>query len=363
MTSTNLNCSNLNSISSFREDFLSAHSFSGNDTNQIVSGEYELAVFAISWDYRCLSLAKGDRWRAERCVVIRPLISDASGISESNEKSLLSLLKSRCDQLEIIDGPGVGAEGVWDRLYEIALGIAARSINSNVFLFDLSAMSRYYSMGLVGMAIRLGITARIDCFYAEGKYDAKHNVSDVVFAGGKWERKTIPFLDGIGNPSLGWYYLVSTGFDGKWIKKLLLQEEPDRVGLLTPIPGVFKPYEQRCLDEIKPIVEEFAVPAEFQLKAHASDAVDAWRKISQFGRERWNDEQVAYLCCGTKPHALAMALRSLVHRSPAVLYFRPEKYTVIPVEEAGIFWKYSILDHSALNYPKKASNPANADSM
>ncbi len=257
------------------------------------------------------------------------------------------MLKERCQTIEIIDGVELGFDGIWERLYLIGAEEAMKAPSPGAFLLDLSAMSRFYSAGLVAMIIRLGIAARTDCFYAEGRYDATIDVKEVLFSHGKWERKVVPFLDGKSNPSLGWYYLVSAGFDSEWITKILFQEEPDRVGLLMPIPGVFPNYEHKFLNGIKSITSEFMIPEEYHQKAHAADAVAAWKTLSTSGQERWEEEQVAYLCCGTKPHAVAMALRALVHRFPAVLYFLPERYKVIPVEEAGIFWRYTIIDHSS----------------
>jgi hypothetical protein len=345
--STNSLSSDLAPVSVFREDYISATSFKSTDRNAVLAGDYELAVFAVSWDRRCLSLPKGTAWRAKRAVLIRPPVIDKEGYCACHEEELVVMLNERCQALELIDGAKLGFDGVWDRLYEIGVEEATRAPSPGAFLLDLSAMSRFYSAGLVAMIIRLGIAARTDCFYAEGRYDATIDVKEVLFSDGKWERKVVPFLDGKSNPSVGWYYLLSAGFDGDWIKKILFQEEPDRVGLLIPIPGVNPAYEQRCLDGIKSITSEFMIPEEYHLRAHAADAVAAWQKVSASGQERWEDEQVAYLCCGTKPHAVAMALRALVHRYPAVLYFLPERYKVIPVEEAGTFWRYTIVDHSS----------------
>ncbi len=340
-------------VSAFREDFISAQSFRANDRNAVVGGQYELAIFAVSWDRRCLSLARADSWKAKRGVLIIPPITDSDGLCADHERQLRELLGSRCGSVEVIDGPQLHFDGVWDRLYAVGLAEAKHAPVPGVFLLDMSAMSRFYSTGLVAMIVRLGLAARTDCFYAEGRYDAQQDVRDVLFSGGGWERKPVPFLEGKSNPSLGWYYVVAAGFDGNWIKKILLQEEPDRVGLLVPIPGVAATYEQRCLDAIRPIIEEFIVPPEFQTHAHAADAVQAWQRLTAMNHEKWEAEQVAYLCCGTKPHALAMALRALVHRYPAVLYFLPERYTVVPVEEAGTFWRYSITDHSSLGIGKQ----------
>jgi hypothetical protein len=345
--STNSPSSDLAPVSVFREDYISAQSFKSTDRNAVLAGTYELAVFAVSWDRRCLSLAKSTSWRAKRAVVIRPPIVDSEGYCRRHEDDLSSLLAARCQTVEVIDGTKVGFDGVWDRLYAIGADETMKAPSPGAFLLDLSAMSRFYSAGLVAMIVRLGIAARTDCFYAEGRYDAQIDVKEMLFSDGKWERKVVPFLDGKSNPSLGWYYLVSAGFDGQWIKKILFQDEPDRVGLLIPIPGVIPAYEQRCLDGIKPITAEFMIPENFHIKAHAADAVAAWQSISASKHERWEDEQVAYLCCGTKPHAVAMALRALVYRYPAVIYFQPERYKVIPVEEAGTFWRYTIIDHSS----------------
>ena len=64
--------------------------------------------------------------------------------------------------------------------------------------------------------------------------------------------------------------------------------------------------------------------------------------------EREAQESVYYLCSGTKPHALALALRALCIGSPTVMYNLPERHSFVEVEPSGVYWTYGIEDLATL---------------
>src|SRR6185437_15994620 len=82
--------------------------------------------------------------------------------------------------------------------------------------------------------------------------------------------------------------------------------------------------------------------------APAADAIAAWKVLETTASERPNMESSYYLCCGTKPHSLALALRAICIQHPTVLYSAPEKHNFVDVYRAGVYWNFRIQDVSVL---------------
>ncbi len=84
------------------------------------------------------------------------------------------------------------------------------------------------------------------------------------------------------------------------------------------------------------------------ITAPAGDAIAAWKALDSRKFESLDTEDPYYLCCGTKPHALAFALRALSLGEPTVLYNIPERHSFVDVEPTGKCWRFNIKDVSAL---------------
>ena len=240
---------------------------------------------------------------------------------------------------------------MWDRARTIAVGVG-RPLRAFI---DLSTCPRYYGLGLFAGLFECGFAGEMCVFYAEGEYSKQEPpplVADYPFSIGQWNTVPVPFLRGTVNPTKKKAFVVSVGFEGVKTARVLSREDPGRVSLIYPIPGVRPEYEALALECNAAVAEEFSVQQGSTLRVHAADAIGVWRAMSA-GTIDCYEEETYYLCCGTKPHALGMALRALCLKFPTVLYNVPEKHTFVEVNSNGVFWRFDIVDISAM--PRKAT--------
>ncbi len=64
--------------------------------------------------------------------------------------------------------------------------------------------------------------------------------------------------------------------------------------------------------------------------------------------EDFENETVEYMCCGTKPHALGIALRSLCTGRGVVSDIVADEHLPTNVIASGVYWRYDIFDVSAI---------------
>ena len=186
-------------------------------------------------------------------------------------------------------------------------------------------------------------------FYAEGAYDLGHGDSDIAFTGGHWSTVAVPFLSGYFEPSKPRHYLVSVGFEGEKTLRAVSRADPDRVSVLFPRPGVSPEYEKLTSAANEPLMREFLIPESQIINAPAADAVATWKTLAKAAilkPGRFNDY---YLCCGPKPHALALGLNALADGRSAVLCNIPDEHRVHQTRPNGVFWTYELNDLSSVD--------------
>jgi hypothetical protein len=96
------------------------------------------------------------------------------------------------------------------------------------------------------------------------------------------------------------------------------------------------------------LIARYVIPSEHVVRAPAADAIGAWKAITEASLEHPTEENLSYLMTGTKPHALALALRAVALGGPTLLYVIPEQHTVMRTQPNGRFWKYEVRDVTAL---------------
>jgi hypothetical protein len=143
-------------------------------------------------------------------------------------------------------------------------------------------------------------------------------------------------------------YLVSVGFEGDKTLRAVSRADPDKVSILFAKPGVRPEYEALAAEANRDLMREFLVPKSRILNAPASDAIATWQTIATSRVHPEDSENSLYLCCGTKPHALALALNAIALGHPAVLYNVPEEHHVHTTGPGENFWTYEIRDVTAL---------------
>jgi hypothetical protein len=141
---------------------------------------------------------------------------------------------------------------------------------------------------------------------------------------------------------------VSVGFEGPKTLRAVTRADPDRVSLLFPSPGILPAYVEITRRSNEELVQEYRIPKVQIVEAPAADVIGAWKALDAASLDRPEAENSYYLCCGTKPHAVALALRAIALEYPAVLYNLPEEHKVHETEPAGTFWRFDIRDVTAV---------------
>ena len=337
--------------SEFVSNYLHGESFLGESAKDLIEGEFDVVVMTSSWDRRCASLTSCDSIKAKYSLLLLFDTRDNLGLRDKHDLHLKTYLNLICSENpKLVKGRSEDVEVMWGNIFMNILKIrqlVSRPLN---ILIDLSACPRYYALAMLGGCIRSGIAAQITFFYAEGVYESPKEKLEVIefsFTQGKWKTVPVPFLDGSYVPEKEKFYLVSVGFEGAKTMRVLNKEDPDRVSLLFPDPGTHPGYVEKTEAINRSIIEEFKIPPEQIVRAKAGDAINAWKKLSENNLEREN-ENIHYLCCGTKPHALGQALRAISLGHPSVLYNVPESHTVTSIYPSGQYWRFTISDLSSL---------------
>ncbi|MDA0919256.1 MAG: hypothetical protein O2945_09320, partial [Planctomycetota bacterium] len=143
-------------------------------------------------------------------------------------------------------------------------------------------------------------------------------------------------------------YVVAVGFEGNKTLRLCERREADSVHVLLPDPGVSPEYVDLTRMRNAALVDRFGIADQDLLRANAADAIEAWKVLSEKNVEQFDRYEVEYLCCGTKPHSLGIALRSLCVRHGVVSDVVADERIAADVEPAGVYWRYDIRNLSAL---------------
>lgn len=212
---------------------------------------------------------------------------------------------------------------------------------------DITCCPKYYFMALLGALLRDGLVYCIDLAYSEGEYASTEGTA-LTFTSGKWDPLVVPGFEGTYSPGNRRFFLLSVGFEGQRVLRLVSRYEPDRISLLMPDPGFNDTYTEEARSANETLVLEYRVPDCQIVKAYAGDAIEAWAKIDTTnGIHRPATEDAMYFCLGPKPHALALTLAALTLNWPSLVYCRPTSYVRRDVRSTGSFWVYRVSDISA----------------
>jgi hypothetical protein len=239
---------------------------------------------------------------------------------------------------------------LWNQLHDYIVGIHGATRRSLRLFIDLSTCPRFLSLGLASSTLASGIAQEVTFFYAEGNYpeEASEESRYELFTEGGWDAVPIPSLEGEWAPTKRRAYVVSVGFEGSKTLRLISREEPDDVYILFPDPGVRPEYVERAWDRNVALIRQLRDSESDVIRANAGDAIAAWKTLDHACKDKPEEQNVYYVCCGTKPHSLALALRAMVLRYPAVLYIVPDRHKVVIVDPLGIFWRFDIKDMTAI---------------
>ncbi len=329
----------------FRAGFLRGTSLSTKAEGDFWSGQYDLLVVASSWDSRCTAITKCRDLRADFAVLLLYDAKDDQGLRNRHDRELGKYLNRIARDLTVVRGQATDVHATWRALVESMISAAKSRARPLVVGCDITTMPRYASCGLLATAFRLGLVRGFDVFYTEGFYPAVAS-GDVVFKSGRWETIDIPFLGGEAEAGESTLLVTSLGFEGDQTFRVVSRLDPERLAVLIPDPGVAENYPAKTLRQNQGLLSAYAVGRKMRMRAHAADAVAAWKVLSQASALRSARMNTLYLPAGTKAHAIGMALHCLENSKPTLLYNRPREYKVVDVTPTGIHWTYRLLDLS-----------------
>lgn len=209
---------------------------------------------------------------------------------------------------------------------------------------DMTCCPPFIALGFLSLVFKGGHAHTASVFYAEGKYPDAGSADEhgELFTIGDWDVEGIPGLVNLWTPGRKRLYVVAVGFEGTKTLRLCERREPDAVVVLLPDPGVQPGYVDRALEQNRLLFERFDIQPPDYLRAGAADVVSAWRTLAESDVLLKRGSDVEFLCCGTKPHSLAMAIHVLSMESGTVCDVIAERSRNRAIEEAGVFWRYDI---------------------
>lgn len=335
----------------FRQRHIRGQSATGDVPSDLLSGHFDLLLIAPSWDPRSVCMTDCTDLSAEDCILLLFSGHDPAGYRLRNERRLAEFARTSCKRALPVSGASLSLEETWRSLWDAIRQVAMKAQRPLRIALDLSTFPRFYSLAAIAGCLRLGYASNVSVFYSEGEYSPSSDESEpaeYLFSGGEWTTVPIYYLEGRRAPSRKKYIVVSVGFEGSKILRVLSREDPDRISVLFPDPGTRAGYPTITDEKNKPLLEMYNVPPEQVVRAHAADAIAVWKGLGQAALERPATENTYYLSCGTKPHALGMALRALCLGFPCVLYNVPERHNYLRVTPTGRYWTYHLQDLSIM---------------
>lgn len=332
----------MTATTAFRQAFLDGSSQRAESVGEVAHGRYDLVVMTSSWDARSVSLVEA---QIEAAHGIGVFFSNRGvlGFRDEHDPQVSAFLEQCCGQVAAIEGPSESLDFLWQQIW-LAVSAAYIDVGRPLdVLLDLSTSPRYYALALFACGMRSGVLSSLTCFYAEGEYPEATNGAQEQFTEGRWETRHVPGLAGTADPGNKRLYVVSVGFEGSKTYRVVSSDDPDRVRVLFPQPGVKPEYVDRTRQNNRLLLADFGVQDADMVVAPAGDAIAAWQALA-LSELAGPGDNPSYLCSGTKPHALAMAIHALVEDRPTVLYAKPASHKEARTRPLGVYWSYRIDD-------------------
>jgi hypothetical protein len=332
-------------VSSFRELFLSGSAHSGQSPSDVITGHFDLLIVTSSWDSRCKCLSESDV-SADHGVGLFFSNRGQGELRDEHDPVMTRLLEERCTSYKPITLPSEALYDLWDAIWHEVEETAKCLGRPLRVLLDLSTCPRFYAMALVAEGFNSHLVHELTTFYAEGDYPEPPAIDPhELFTSGSWATVAIPGISASPDPAKKRFYLVSVGFEGSKTLRAVTTDGADRVSVLFPKPGVKPEYVDRTASENANLKAEYRIPDTQFIDAPAGDAVAAWRALAETPLET-DDDNVFYLCCGTKAHSLGMALHAYARGHATVLYAKPARHKEARIAPLGTYWRYTVRDLS-----------------
>jgi hypothetical protein len=298
----------------FKHSYIDSESVCFTNPADIKLGRQDILIVGASWDSRCTWLTKISDLEVDLGIVITYDRCDDAGHQRENEELISVYLEHKCREVKKVRGCSTNINELWEKVFKIIVKYYLLHNNYIDMCVDITAIPRYCSLATLAGCIRRALTRKINFLYAEGDYDNLTNTNELTFHEGAWRSIPVAFLEVQYNPRLKKFMLVSVGFEGDRIIRVTQEEEPDRLLVLLPSPGFKKEYEEIALNANQELIGYYRIEKNDYISAPAGDAIQAWYEINKANVDLPGQENSFYLCCGTKPHALALGLHALTSK-------------------------------------------------
>ena len=325
------------------------HVSEGRIATEALSGDYDLLIFLATWELRGLEIARRGSLSAKRALVLyfNPSHAPQERIAQA-VSDLSACLKGKVDQ---VDPTALKRSTEFHE----SLNVLARQVTEACRSFDrpprigidISGMPIGYVQGLTGYLLSSGLSASVDCFYVEPKYEEPLAGTANSFTSGNWQLSPVPYLEGktIGSPDK--FIFVCIGAENGSTRELLLGREYSQVAIVKPTHGMLSHWGEQIDRDCDELVSSLNVVGDGYEPARAFSVVEVARYYAEMVAPGWRSAQRMFVAIGTKPHGLAGVVCRFSDPALDVFARIPTGYLLREVAAGSHAWRYQLRDLSS----------------
>lgn len=329
----------------------------GDCVNKIDS--YDILVTCSSTEPRCLALIDHLQTSTKFSKFIILSSSDMRFQTEESVNLEMLMRFAKCKSLSI----NVMVESFskkWKSLIDMASHeIVESAINLGrpvTVALDISCMPKPIFLGLISSGIRVGYIRRVGALYFGASYqtfegDIGAIGEDDAFSRGTWRPALIPFLEGEVNPGKQRTIIASIGFEAMKSRVFIRSYQPDHcVFIKTPskeVDGRAHDLGQLLNDKNNQLLADYEHDSRNNVEIMPMDSIKVIHHLYDMAKY-YSDDDLILFCLGTKPHALAMGVFSLLNSTIPAIPRVPEDFIPMKNIHNGECALFLIEDLSAI---------------
>lgn len=332
-----------------REGVLSAETLSAESTRDLLRGNFDAIVWSSSWDRRAAVIGEANQdFTAGAGIFVDFEGPHDNAAKEESRRVVGAALSKSCQEVTHIAEPATDVFGVWEQIAARLGKLYVEKGRPLRIIMDMTSSPRFVFLALFARGFQQGIIGQLSFWYVDGKYTAPGRDQRVLFSSGEWRIVPVPGLQRTPMQDAPDHALVSVGFESERVMRVLSLIDPSRVVVLFPEPGVIKSYAEKTRTLNAELYLRYSVGNAHEARAHAADPVEGWRATRNLvdGLPEGLGN-VVYVCGGTKPHSLAMALDCFQRDNSRLLYILPEEHRPANVSIGRYRWRYDLINHAA----------------